>query len=179
MMKKLFFVLMTAGALVIVSCSDTKDKKTGKEEKIEKEDNSKVEEENSDDNADMRNAATAICDCFNENVAEVNPRMKKIIMKAADSDNPGMTIQTEMMKIEDEQERNQLAEEFQKWGENKEMEACSEKVQAKYDIKKNDDKTQKAMLRILEEKGDCTFLTAMLKMALKMQDGTKTNVTGE
>ena len=100
-------------------------------------------------------------------------------MKAADSDNPVMTMQNEMMKIEDEQERNQLSEDFQKWSENKEMEACSDKVKAKYDIKKEDTKTQKAVLKILDDKGDCTFLAAMLRMALKMKEGTKTNNTEE
>ena len=180
MTKRLFFTLMTAGSLFFAACSDTKDKtKDEDEDKIEKADDKKEDEEDSEDNADLRKGANAICDCFNENVSEVNPQMKKIIMKAANSDNPAMTMQNEMMKIEDVQERNQLGEEFQQWGENKEMEACSDKVKTKYDIKDDDTKTQKAVLKILEEKGDCEFLAAMLRMAMKMKANTPANDRGE
>jgi len=172
MIKKLFLTVMTASALFFVSCSNTKDEKAKEkgDKEIVNEDDNKGKDDG--DNSDLGKAATAFCDCFNENMPEVNSKMKKILMKAANSQNPTTALQNELMKIEDEQERADLAQEFQQWGENKEMEECSDKIKAKYDIKDNDPKTQKAILKKLEDNGDCTFLAAMLKMAMKMKGDT-------
>ena len=176
MIKKLFFVLMTAGTLVAVSCSDTKDKKTGKEEKIEKADDKTVKDDDVDDSTgDIKKASVELCDCFNKYMTGIDPTMEKILIKAANSDNPINTMQTEFMKIENEAERNRISQSFEGMDKNKEMEACGDKIKAKYNLKEKDKATEKQILMALEENNDCPLLAAMGKMALKMEARVRTN----
>lgn len=171
-MKKTFLVFLAVASLCVWSCNSKDDKDKDKDDKVKVEkEKDDPENEVKDDNTSSgtAKAANELCDCFNENVSDVDPAMKKIIIKASNSSNPVTAMQNELMKIEDEQERTELAQDFQKWSENKEMEDCGNKIKKKYKLKDNDPKVQKAMLVALEDNGDCTLLAAMLKMAMKMK----------
>lgn len=173
MTKKLFFTLLTTSSLFFAACSNTKDEKTTKdEEKTTKEDPEKDDDE-SEAGGDIKKASVELCECFNKHMPAVDPAMEKILMKAADSENPIMTLQSEFMKIENEAERNRLTESFDNLDKNKEMEECGDKIKAKYNFKENDKVTEKQMLMALEQNSDCPLLAAMGKMAMKMESQMK------
>ena len=170
MIRKLFLTPMIASALFFAGCSDSKDEKSKDKdfEKTTQEDAKKEDDDLGSNSSDMNKAAVALCDCFKQHAPEIDPVVEKILMKAADSDNPIMTLQNEFMKIENEDDRNRLSESFENIDKNKDMEACGDKVKAKYNIKEKDKKTERAILIALEENNDCPLLAAMSKIALKM-----------
>jgi hypothetical protein len=178
-MKRTFLMLLAAGALCVFSCNPKDEKKgKGKDDTVQverDEDNPGKDEDDTESTSDVTKAANALCDCFNKNVSDMNPQMKKILIKAGKSDNPMQALQTELMKIEDEEKRNEMAQDFQKWSENKEMEECGDNIKKKYKVKDKDPKVQREMLAALEDNSDCTVLAAMLKMAMKMKGDEKTN----
>ena len=173
MTKKLFFTLLTTSALFFAACSNTKDEKTTREEEKTSKEDPKKDDDRSEVGGDIKKASVELCECFNKHMPAVDPAMEKILMNAANSDNPIMTLQNEFMKIENEAERNRLTQSFENMDNNEEMKACGDKIKAKYNFKENDKVTEKQMLVALEQNSDCPLLAAMGKMAMKMEEQMK------
>lgn len=173
-MKKILVLFFAAGCL-FVSCNPTDDSDSKTEKKTSKKEISE-EEETEEEGPDARKIATAFCGCFNNSsMSDINPRMKKIITKASNSDDPAYTLQAELMKIEDEEERNKLGEDFQAYADNGEMDACTKKIKKKYNLDENDKKLQRKIITELEENDDCSFLAALMRMGMKMESQKETS----
>lgn len=167
-MKKLVVVAMLATSMLTFSCNskDDKGKDKDKDETVSNDD--KIDEEDNS-SSDIKKAAAGYCDCFNESLGDMDPKMKRIIVKAGESDNPVQTLQSEMMKLGDQEEQQRLSEEMQKMN-SAEMEACGKRISKKYNIDENDKAMQKKMMKQLADNGDCEVLSALMKIGLSQMD---------
>jgi hypothetical protein len=167
-MKKFLVLAMAATSMLAFSCNPKNDKGTDKE-KILKDD-SKAEDE--DDGSDLKKAAVGYCECFNDNFGDLDPKVKKMIIKAGNSDDPMSTLQREAAKIGDPEEQQRIGEEMQKMSTDKEMEACGKKISKKYGFDENDKKVQKRLMNYLLNEEDCEVLGALMKIGLSQSNNT-------
>lgn len=178
-MKK-FFVLVMAASCLFISCNPKDEKeKDGEEETTKKKDKDADDEERNEDESDnSAKIATGVCNCMNSAVEGFSAQGKRIIIKAGNSSNPTQTLQTELMNIEDEEEKQKLGREFQSLAameEDTDMKDCMEKLKKKYDFDENDRKAQQKVARALEDKEGCEVVTALMKIGMKEQKGNTTD----
>jgi hypothetical protein len=179
-MKKLLTACFFAAALVAFSCNP-KDDNTKDKEKISKDDdeNKGKDEDESSSGSDLKKAAAGYCDCFNESYGNIDPKLKRIIIKAGKSDDPRTTLQNEMMKIDDEEEKQKMAQQMQQFSDESAINACTKKISKKYDLNEEDPKVQKKILAELEDNGDCELVAALMQIGLKEGDGNKRKTNDE
>jgi|GEM_PF-2783896 len=169
-MKKLLVVAIAATTMLAFSCNPKNDKGSDKEKRTSKEDSTAEDEESND--SDIRKAAVGYCECFNENFSEMDPKVRKMLIKAGNSDDPLSTIQKEVMKISDPEEQQRIGEEMQKMSDDKQMEACAKKITKKYGLDENDKKTQRALMKELQGEEDCELIAALMRIGLSQQGNT-------
>ena len=176
-MKKTFLLLLTAGSLFFAGCNSNKEKESDKEEKTSTLRNNTDEEEETVESpsSDIKKAAMGYCDCFNESMDELDPRLKRMIIKAGESPNPIQVIQTEMMKVKDPEEQQKLGQQMQNYTEGGSIENCTNKISKKYDLNDQDPKVQRQMLNALEDNEDCEILVALMKIGMKQENTTRDN----
>ena len=175
-MKKIFLFIILSGCFLSFGCN-AKNEKTAKNDRDEavtdSENTESADEE--EEGADLKKAAAAYCNCFEENMSDLSPGIQKIFIKAGKSNDPQKALQSELMKIDDEDERNALLKEFINIPTHQEMKNCTDRLKKKYDIKPKDLKTQRKLLAIVEERGDCEFVEAVLRMTIKKEENKKAN----
>ena len=169
-MKKILLVAAAATTMLAFSCNPKDDKGTDKEGKTLKEDNTADDEEGG--SSDIKKAAVGYCECFNNNYGDIDPKIKKMLIKAGNSDDPMTTIQQEAMKISDPEEQQKISEEMQKMSNDKDMEACAKKLNKKYGLDENDKKTQRSVMKVLQDEEDCELLAALMKIGLAQSNNT-------
>lgn len=124
-------------------------------------------------NADPKKMANELCDCI-KSKKQVSSTAKKIIVKAAGSNDFQATIQEEMAAIEDDTQREEVQEDiasvalaFQ--GEN--VKKCAESVDRKYRVSKSDEaELQKKLVDEMQMVDDCEVYAAFIRVGLKKQN---------
>jgi len=172
MIKKITTIALFATSFFAFSCA-SKDEKPKEKVESSTTTNETVKTEESTASApssDIREAANGYCECFNQNFKTVDPKIQNIFIKAAESKEPLMVLQQEMLSITDPKEQQRLGEEMQKISGSNEMEACARKLQEKYKINENDRSTQQQVLNALESNGDCKLVAALMRIGIKQAE---------
>lgn len=173
-MKRIFLATLCAASLLTFSCTNSKD--ANDKDKNKDDDKEVVDKPGKEDDDETEKnytkAAKGMCGCISEKMDELSSTTKRIITKAADSDNPQATLKNELMNIDDEAEKQKVASEFQKFGtavQETEFTNCAKKVQKKYNIDESSKSDEKKLMQAVEENGDCDILSALYKIGTKTQ----------
>ncbi|RYZ29610.1 MAG: hypothetical protein EOO10_05770 [Chitinophagaceae bacterium] len=172
MIRKIFTAALFAASLFAFSCN-SKDEKPKEKAESSTTSNETVKTEEgtvATPSGDIREAANGYCECFNQNFKTVDPKIQNIFIRAAESKEPLMVLQQEMLSITDPKEQERLGEEMQKLSGSKEMEACARNLQQKYKINENDKATQQQIASALESNGDCKLVAALMRIGLKQAE---------
>jgi hypothetical protein len=181
MIKKRIAIAFLAASLFALSCNSTADKQkeTTENKTTTTEVNPAEENKEPAGNTDVREAALGYCDCFNQNFKNIDPKIKNVFIKAAESKEPLMVLQTELMNIGDEAEQKRLGDEMQKFSNSREMENCTKKLEQKYKVNENDKATQQQVLNALEGNKDCEFVAALMKIGIYQAERATNNPEGQ
>lgn len=123
-------------------------------------------------NADPKKMANELCNCV-KSKKQISAKAKKIILKAAGSDDFQATLEEEIAAIEDDTQRADVQEDitsvalaFQ--GQN--VKKCAESVDKKYRVSKsNEAAMQKKLVDEMQNVDDCDVYAAFIRVGLKMQ----------
>lgn len=116
--------------------------------------------------------AEDVCGCFEPVTEDMSSRTKKILVKAFNDDDPSSVIQKELLKIKDEDERNEVSQEMQavsEMGSNTKVEKCVTNLKKKYKVKDKDKKLAREIADEMQDVDDCDVAAAMMKMASKAE----------
>lgn len=182
-MKKVFSIVLIMGTAFLQSCGSD-DKKvaetTGYQQPTQTVVEQKVntKEERTDNIAVARHIATAeekavaeLCNCINNAMGKVNPRVRQIFIKAGNSKEPLMTLQTELQKVTNPEEQQQIADQFMAISADPQMQNCSESTRKKFGIDDNDNAAQNRVMRAAEKNKDCEVVYALMKIGIQTEGG--------
>ncbi|HEV7334229.1 MAG TPA: hypothetical protein VGN63_24565 [Flavisolibacter sp.] len=182
-MKNQFFILLTAGSLVMYSCnSGNKTEASNVEEKTELS-QAEVPTESEKDKKDTavsqktvvaesaESKATAeMCACINSSLKGMSPKIQQIFIRAGNSERPLQVLQNEIVTISD-QEQMELFEQLQRFSTEPQLQKCSEDIRKKYGLDDNDKAAQERVLREARVNKDCELVYALIKIGMQQQPG--------
>jgi hypothetical protein len=123
-------------------------------------------------NADPKKMANELCDCV-KSKKQVGTTAKKIILKAAGSNDFQATLQEEMAAIDDETKREEIQEDITSVAmafQGKNVKKCAESVDRKYRVSKSDEaELQKTLVDEMQNVDDCEVYAAFIRAGLKKQ----------
>ncbi len=171
-----FFLGLIAAYCLFGSCNP-KDNSIDSEKSSRLKDKDKSQDDeaaNNDEETDnTQKVAKGMCNCMNGVLDGLSSKSKRMIIKAGNSSNPTQTLQSEIMKIEDPEEKQSISQEFKKVGsfsEDPEVKDCINKLEKKYNVNDKGQKVQKKIIKHLEENGDCEMVSALMKIGLKQNN---------
>ncbi len=178
-MNKILIWLLAATLVLNFSCNsagDENDKeKITKKKKTLGDEPMDEEEEVDDSPRNIDKMAAGICNCMANVFDGVGDNAKRILIKAGKSSNPTQTMQNEIAKMDDQEEKQKLGEEFTNLGtlaQDKGIQNCINKLEKKYNVSEEDTKAQKRIVQILEKDGDCSLVAALMNIAVKTKQTT-------
>jgi hypothetical protein len=165
-MNQLLFVLFTAGTFLTTGCTSNDSKtqtKTNMEETTVQtpQGNAPAKPVTSTE----EKATADLCNCMNDALRDMNPKIRAIILKAGKSDNPELTLQKELLSASSTEEAQSLAQEFQQFQENNKVENCSDEIKKKYNFDEKDKATRDKLVKAAAENGNCELVYALLKIS--------------
>ena len=175
LMKRAFLLLMASSTLFLVHCNPKDEKDADNEKSSKLQDNDAEEEKTEKSSSNIEKAAAGYCDCFNNSSEELDPKMKRMIIKAGESDNPLQVIQTEMMKIKDPEEQQRLGQQIQAFTEGSAIEDCTNKITKRYKLNDKDPKMQRQVVKALEDNEDCELVSALMKIGINQANTNGSN----
>lgn len=164
--------MLVAGAVLAYSCntSDSSEKAKAVKDML-------AEKDASTKNAGGPNAdeqATAeMCSCFNRALSSMNPNVKSIIVKAGHSSDPITTLQTELQKLAGTEGQQQIAQEFQQFENDPQLQECANQIKKKYNLDDKDKTAQERILKAAEKNQDCEVVYALMKIGLQQEERAK------
>ncbi len=114
-------------------------------------------------------AVAELCGCFNSAMANMNPRVKRLIIDAGKSDNPLAVLAAGLLQAESLEERERLEREFEQFQNNPQLQQCSDDVQKKYGLNETDTASQRRVVAIAAGNAQCEVVYALLKIGLAQQ----------
>lgn len=133
-------------------------------------------------NADPKKMAAELCDCMTAK-KQVGTTAKKIILKAAQSNDFQTSLQEEIANLADDAQREEVEEDINTIAlsfQEQKTKSCAEAVDKKYRVSKRDEAGMQQQL--VEEMGkldDCQVYAAFIKEGLKQQNNDAAATTGE
>ena len=76
-------------------------------------------------------AVDELCSCFNSFMANMSPRVKRILVDAGKSSHPEQVLPAEIQKIKGVEEQERLVMEFEQFQNNDQLQQCSANIQQK------------------------------------------------
>lgn len=180
-MKKILSFLLAAGMVLCVSCNDGA--KSAKEETVPagaRPDTISATAGNSNkegtttapasDAGNREEEATAeMCTCINSALANMSINIKKIIVKAGNSQDPQAVLEQELMKISNPQEQQRVAAEFQQFQNDTQLQQCSDRIRIKYNLDDKDEAAQQKIMKAAAANKDCEVVYALMKIGMQQQ----------
>ncbi len=114
-------------------------------------------------------AVNELCTCFNSFMANMNPRVKQILIDAGKSENPVTVLADELQKIESGEEQARLSMEFEQFQNSNQLQQCSGEIQRKYKLNENDSALNERILKIAGENIGCEMVYSLMKIGLSEQ----------
>jgi hypothetical protein len=181
MIRKQTAIALVSISIAAFSCNSNADEQKEKAEAktVTNEVSKETESTQTTGNSDVQQAAIGYCDCFNQNFKNIDPKIKTIFTNAAESNDPLLFLQKELMSINDPKEQQRIGTEMQKLSDAGEMESCARKLEEKYKIDENDKATQKQMLNALKDKEGCEFVAALMKIGIYQSEKSITSPSAQ
>jgi hypothetical protein len=176
-MKKVLLTFLVAGVALAYSCNSTDKNEKSKAEKETVAEKDAAIKNASEANVDEQ-AAAEMCNCFNRALSSMNPNVKSIIVKAGHSDDPITTLQTDLQKLAGTEEQQQIAQEFQHFENDPQLQQCADQIKKKYNLDDKDKKAQEKILKAAEKNGDCEVVYALMKIGLQQEERAKGSGAG-
>jgi len=124
-------------------------------------------------NADPKKMAEELCDCV-KSKKKISAEAKKIVMKAAKSDDFQSAYMEGLLAIEDETEREEVQAELTTVMESfssKKTQQCAEAIDKKYKVYKSQEKEmQQKLVDEMENVKGCEVYAAVVRVGMKQQN---------
>ncbi len=113
------------------------------------------------------------CDCFEPVTEDMDPKSKRILVKAFNDESPQEVIETELGKIEDEGTRETITNEIREvatFADNSKLQKCINDIKKNYKIKDIERKQAREIAVEMEDVDDCEVAAAIWKSAAQGPD---------
>jgi hypothetical protein len=114
-------------------------------------------------------AVDELCSCFNSFMANMSPRVKRILVDAGKSSHPEQVLPAELQKIKGVEEQERLVMEFEQFQNSDQLQQCSANIQQKYNLNEADTASRERILKIAGANKECEVVYALMKIGLSQQ----------
>lgn len=171
-MKKVLLTLLVAGTTLPYSCNTTGNNEKTKAVKETPAEKDVAETTLSKPNAEEQ-AAAEMCTCFNKALSSMNPAVRKIIVDAGHSNDPIAALQTALQKLAGTEGEQEIAQEFQQFENDPQLQQCADQIKNKYHLDDKDKTAQEKILKAAEKNQDCEVVYALMKIGLQQEERAK------
>lgn len=170
-MKNILSVLFAAGAVLAIGChSNQADTPTPAATIDSTVVQTPLEEAPKAEGGTEEKATAELCNCMNDALRGLNPKIRAIILRAGKSENPELTLQKELISISNTEEAQQIAQEFQQFQENNKVEKCSEDIKRKYSLDEKDKASRDKLMKAAAENQNCELVYALMKISVQQTE---------
>lgn len=166
-MKKLFSGVLAAGLFLLAACNA---KNTATAEKSSPSDPAVQQTiETAPPTEPEKKAVEELCTCLNSFMAQMNPRVKKIIIDAGKTSDPVRTLTSELGQLGNSEEEQRILREFELFQSSDQLQQCTEDIRKKYRLDENNKASRDRMMAEAEASENCELMYALMKIGMAQQ----------
>jgi hypothetical protein len=118
-------------------------------------------------------AVAAFCPCVNSSLADMSPKVRRIVAEAGRHPQPLKVLGTELEKVTSAEEQNRLIREMERFQYDPVLQQCSENLKKQYQLDENDPATRDRLMEAAEENKECELVYALMRIALEQEKQTR------